>query len=150
VTTMSKPRRVLLTPLAISDDQGHFVCIAIRDPVTEEIVDTIAPAMIWRRRPGYRWMRPGASFRRRRMPPIGGYKTERRCAPGPGGRCSPPYPPNLGGNRAAPPELGAGGRAVGGGVAEALFRDGLCLPSGTAMSEGDQMRVVDVIRTQIK
>jgi len=30
-----------------------------------------------------------------------------------------------------------------------LFRDGLCLPSGTAMSEGDQMRVVDVIRTQI-
>ena len=41
MTTMSKPRRVLLTPLAISDDQGHFVCIAIRDPVTEEIVDTV-------------------------------------------------------------------------------------------------------------
>jgi len=39
---------------------------------------------------------------------------------------------------------------VGGTVAESLFRDGLCLPSGTAMSEGDQMRVVEVIRTQIK
>ena len=38
---MSKPSRVLLTPLAISDDQGHFVCIAIRDPETEEIVDTV-------------------------------------------------------------------------------------------------------------
>ena len=39
--TMSKPSRVLLTPLAITDDQGHFVCIAIRDPKTEEIVDTV-------------------------------------------------------------------------------------------------------------
>ncbi len=38
---MSQKRRVLLTPLAISDDQGHFVCIAIRDAVTEEIVDTV-------------------------------------------------------------------------------------------------------------
>jgi hypothetical protein len=38
---MSKPSRVLLTPLAISDDQGHFVCIAIRDPETEEIVNTV-------------------------------------------------------------------------------------------------------------
>jgi len=35
---------------------------------------------------------------------------------------------------------------VGGMVAEALFRDGLCLPSGTAMSEQDQMRVVAVVR----
>ena len=60
-----------------------------------------------------------------------------------------PSPPNLGGNRAAPPELGAGGRAVGGAVAEELFEHGLCLPSGTAMSERDPMRVVDVIRTQI-
>jgi len=41
VKIMPKSRRVLLTPLAISDDQGHFVCIAIRDPVTEEIVDTV-------------------------------------------------------------------------------------------------------------
>ncbi len=36
--------------------------------------------------------------------------------------------------------------AVGGAVAEALFRDGLCLPSGTAMSEADLARVVGVIR----
>jgi len=35
---------------------------------------------------------------------------------------------------------------VGGSVAEALFRDGLCLPSGTAMSEADLARVVGVIR----
>ena len=31
-------------------------------------------------------------------------------------------------------------------VAETLFRDGLCLPSGTAMSEADLARVVEVIR----
>ena len=31
-------------------------------------------------------------------------------------------------------------------VAEALFRDGLCLPSGTAMSEADLARVVEVVR----
>jgi pyridoxal phosphate-dependent aminotransferase EpsN len=35
---------------------------------------------------------------------------------------------------------------VGGSVAEALFRQGLCLPSGTAMRPEDQMRVVRVIR----
>ena len=34
----------------------------------------------------------------------------------------------------------------GGAVAEGLFETGLCLPSGTAMSEQDQMRVVGVIR----
>lgn len=37
---MFHKRRVLLTPLAISDDQGHFICIAIRDPQTEEIIET--------------------------------------------------------------------------------------------------------------
>ncbi len=37
---MPPTKKVLLTPLAISDDQGHFVCIAIRDPDTQEIVDT--------------------------------------------------------------------------------------------------------------
>jgi len=39
-----------------------------------------------------------------------------------------------------------GCEAVGGGVAEALFRAGLCLPSGAAMSEGDSERAVEVIR----
>jgi len=38
---------------------------------------------------------------------------------------------------------------VGGAVAEGLFEVGLCLPSGTAMSEGEQMRVVEVVRTQM-
>ncbi|MGB3221074.1 MAG: hypothetical protein WBD79_27035 [Anaerolineae bacterium] len=32
-------------------------------------------------------------------------------------------------------------------MAEALFRDGLCLPSGTAMSEADLARVVEVVRS---
>ena len=35
----------------------------------------------------------------------------------------------------------------GRGVAEALFRDGLCLPSGAAMSEADLALVVEVIDT---
>jgi len=39
-----------------------------------------------------------------------------------------------------------GCEVVGGAVAEALFRDGLCLPSGTAMTEADLARVVGVIR----
>lgn len=39
-----------------------------------------------------------------------------------------------------------GCEVVGGAVAEALFRDGLCLPSGTAMSEDDLARVVEVVR----
>ena len=39
-----------------------------------------------------------------------------------------------------------GCEVVGGAVAEDLFEYGLFLPSGTAMSEADQMRVVDVIR----
>jgi hypothetical protein len=30
-----------LTPLAVHDDQGHFLCIAIRDPETEQIVETV-------------------------------------------------------------------------------------------------------------
>ena len=36
---------------------------------------------------------------------------------------------------------------AGGGVAEALFRDGLCLPSGTAMTETQQRRVIQRIRS---
>jgi dTDP-4-amino-4,6-dideoxygalactose transaminase len=35
---------------------------------------------------------------------------------------------------------------VGGGVAEKLFAQGLCLPSGTSLSETDLQRVVAVIR----
>jgi len=35
---------------------------------------------------------------------------------------------------------------VGGSVAETLFRDGLCLPSGTAMTESDIERVADMVR----
>ena len=34
----------------------------------------------------------------------------------------------------------------GSSVAEELFEKGLCLPSGTAMSEEDMARVVEVIR----
>jgi len=40
----------------------------------------------------------------------------------------------------------AGCEVVGGAVAEALFRAGLCLPSGTAMTEADIARVAAVIR----
>ena len=36
-------------------------------------------------------------------------------------------------------------RAVGGHVAEGLFQDGLCLPSGTAMSHSDLDRVIETI-----
>ena len=40
----------------------------------------------------------------------------------------------------------AGCRVRGGPVAEGLFRQGLCLPSGSNLSEGDLARVVDIIR----
>jgi dTDP-4-amino-4,6-dideoxygalactose transaminase len=36
-------------------------------------------------------------------------------------------------------------RVVGGEVAEDLFERGLCLPSGTAMTDDDLERVVDTI-----
>ncbi|MFN3334771.1 MAG: DegT/DnrJ/EryC1/StrS family aminotransferase [Caldilinea sp.] len=36
--------------------------------------------------------------------------------------------------------------AVGGAVAKALFRDGLCLPSGSNLSQEELQRVVAVIR----
>ena len=35
--------------------------------------------------------------------------------------------------------------AIGGEVSEALFRDGLCLPSGSAMTEADLDRVCSVV-----
>lgn len=40
----------------------------------------------------------------------------------------------------------AGCEVVGGAVAEALFRDGLCLPSGTVMTQADLERVAEVVR----
>jgi dTDP-4-amino-4,6-dideoxygalactose transaminase len=39
-----------------------------------------------------------------------------------------------------------GCRVRGGSVSERLFRDGLCLPSGTAMGQGDVERVAAIIR----
>ena len=42
-----------------------------------------------------------------------------------------------------------GCEVIGGAVAEELFDKGLCLPSGTAMSEEDMARVVEVIRAQM-
>ncbi len=41
----------------------------------------------------------------------------------------------------------AGCECVGGAVAEALFRDGLCLPSGTALADAELERIVSVIRS---
>ena len=35
--------------------------------------------------------------------------------------------------------------AVGGQVAEALFADGLCLPSGSNLTDGELARVVGVV-----
>jgi dTDP-4-amino-4,6-dideoxygalactose transaminase len=40
----------------------------------------------------------------------------------------------------------AGARAVRGQVAEALFSDGICLPSGSSLTAADQDRVIDAIK----
>ena len=37
-------------------------------------------------------------------------------------------------------------RAIGGEVAEDLFNRGLCLPSGTAMTEQDLNRIITIIK----
>ncbi len=37
--------------------------------------------------------------------------------------------------------------AVGGAVSEALFRDGLCLPSGSSLSDDDLGRVIGIVRS---
>jgi len=42
-----------------------------------------------------------------------------------------------------------GYEAVGGAVAEALFRVGLCLPSGTALTDAELERVASVIRSVV-
>ena len=39
-----------------------------------------------------------------------------------------------------------GTRCYGGDVGEALFRDGLCLPSGSSLEPADRARIIDVIR----
>ena len=41
-------------------------------------------------------------------------------------------------------------RAIGGEVSEYLFQRGLCLPSGTAMTNNDLMRVVKIIRSSCR
>ncbi|MDI6755621.1 MAG: hypothetical protein QME78_14635 [Thermodesulfobacteriota bacterium] len=41
-------------------------------------------------------------------------------------------------------------RLIGGEVSEDLFEQGLCLPSGTRMTEEDLNRVVNVIKKQLK
>jgi dTDP-4-amino-4,6-dideoxygalactose transaminase len=35
---------------------------------------------------------------------------------------------------------------IGGQVAEGIFKNGICLPSGTSMTEEDQGRVIGVVR----
>lgn len=44
----------------------------------------------------------------------------------------------------------AGARCVGGAVSAACFAQGLCLPSGSALGESDQGRVIDLIRTGLE
>jgi dTDP-4-amino-4,6-dideoxygalactose transaminase len=41
----------------------------------------------------------------------------------------------------------ANSRVVGGEVAESLYRDGICLPSGTIMEEEDIQRISEIIKT---
>jgi dTDP-4-amino-4,6-dideoxygalactose transaminase len=41
-----------------------------------------------------------------------------------------------------------GCRAYTNGVSEALFRDGLCLPSGSALTEDELQRVAGVVRAE--
>jgi dTDP-4-amino-4,6-dideoxygalactose transaminase len=44
----------------------------------------------------------------------------------------------------------AGARMFGGAVSERLFRNGLCLPSGSSLSTEDQDRVVSIVRKACK
>jgi len=41
-------------------------------------------------------------------------------------------------------------RFVGEGVCEELFATGLCLPSGSGMSDDDQDRVIDAVQAAIR
>jgi len=40
----------------------------------------------------------------------------------------------------------AGAQVFGGPVAESLFRDGVCLPSGSSLTQRDQDRVIEIVR----
>ena len=44
----------------------------------------------------------------------------------------------------------AGCRVYGGEVAERFFRDGLCLPSGSALTAEEHARVCDVVRREFR
>jgi dTDP-4-amino-4,6-dideoxygalactose transaminase len=44
----------------------------------------------------------------------------------------------------------AGSPRIGGGVAEKLFQEGLCLPSGSQMTDSDVMRVATLIKKSIR
>ena len=44
----------------------------------------------------------------------------------------------------------AGRRVVGGAVAARLFEHGLCLPSGSSLTEADQQRVIDLVRAKLR
>ena len=46
--------------------------------------------------------------------------------------------------------LFAGAEMVGGSVSEAVFADGLCLPSGSSLTDGDLDRVLDIVTTQLR
>ena len=42
-----------------------------------------------------------------------------------------------------------GARCIGGAVAERLFANGLCLPSGSAMTDADVDRVSDIVARNV-
>jgi dTDP-4-amino-4,6-dideoxygalactose transaminase len=41
----------------------------------------------------------------------------------------------------------SGARTIGGAVADSLYAQGLCLPSGSSMSQADQDRVIEIVRS---
>ena len=43
-----------------------------------------------------------------------------------------------------------GARHVGGALSEAIFADGLCLPSGSAMTDAEVDRVAEIVAAQCK
>jgi dTDP-4-amino-4,6-dideoxygalactose transaminase len=44
----------------------------------------------------------------------------------------------------------AGARTFGGAMSERIFRDGLCLPSGSSLSDQDQDRVISIVRSRCR